>query len=151
MIAAIRRFWALPRSPGAPARVSRDWWLVGILLALSVVEVLGRTVPWLAVSAPMALIVIGALLFRRTHPLTAVLVAYGTVLVVNIVSFSRLDSVGLYTTAAILVLSYALCRWGSGREVTIGMAVVLLTGATGILEFTNLIGVSVMFAGFLLA
>ena len=53
---------------------------------------------------------------------TAVLVAYGTVLAVNIAAFSRLDSVGLYTTAAILVLSYALCRWGSGREVVIGMA-----------------------------
>jgi signal transduction histidine kinase len=134
VIAAIHRLWAAPRSPGAPARVQRDWWLVGILLVLSVVELLTRSVPWLPVSVPMALIAIGALLYRRTHPLTSVLVAYGTVLAVNIAAFSRLDSVGLYTTAAILVLSYALCRWGSGREVVIGMALVLATGIVGIVD-----------------
>lgn len=134
MIVAVRRLWAAPRSPGAPARVWRDWWLVGILVALSVLELVTHPVAWVPVSVPMALIAIGALLFRRTHPLASVLVAYGTVLVVNIAAFSRLDSVGLYTTAAILLLSYALCRWGSGREVVIGMSLVLVTGAVGIVD-----------------
>ena len=70
MIAAVRRLWAAPRSPGAPARVWRDWWLVGILLAL----VGGRGAHpspsrGCRCAVPMALVAIGALLFRRTHPL----------------------------------------------------------------------------------
>ncbi|WP_028047182.1 sensor histidine kinase [Cellulomonas sp. URHE0023] len=133
MIAALRRLWAAPRSPGAPERVWRDWVLVGVLLWLSVVEVVARTIHWLPVSIPMALAAIGALLIRRTRPLLAVAVAYGAVLAVDLASISRYDeSVGLYTTASILVLSYALCRWGSGREVALGMVLIVSTGVAGI-------------------
>lgn len=152
MIAAIRRLWAAPRAPGAPARVWRDWWLVGILLVASAVEVATRQVAWLYISIPMALITIGALLFRRTRPLLAVLVAYGAVLVVDIAAINRLDdSVGLYTTAAILILSYALCRWGSGREVVLGLGLVLLTGVLGIVGHYTTVGETIGEAVFFLS
>lgn len=140
MITAVRHLWAVPRAPGAPARVARDWWLVGLLLVLSVVEsIVRKDIPWAAVSIPLALIAIGALLFRRTRPLLAVVVVYGSILAVDVAAFGRLDdSVGLYTTAAVLVLSYALCRWGSGREVVLGMALILTTGVVGIVgHFTT--------------
>ncbi|WP_028049108.1 sensor histidine kinase [Cellulomonas sp. URHD0024] len=151
MITALRRLWAAPRSPGAPARVWRDWWLVGILLVLSAVELATRAIVWLPVSIPMALLAIGALLFRRTRPLLAVGVAYGAVLAVNIASWSRFDdSIGFYTTTSILVLSYALCRWGSGREVTLGMVLIVLTGVAGVSAHYTTIGETVGEAVFFL-
>ena len=151
MIAAIRRLWAAPRSPGAPERVWRDWWLVAVLLVLTVVEVATRAVAWLPASILMALVAIGALLFRRTRPLLAVVVAYGTVLVLDVVSFTEFDdSIGLYTTASILVLSYALCRWGSGREVVLGLVLVLLTGAVGVAGSYTSVGDTVAAAVFFL-
>src|SRR4051812_50088777 len=40
--------------------------------------------------------------------------------------------VGLDTMVFILVLVYALVRWGSGREIVIGLAVVLVAASVGI-------------------
>ena len=63
----------------------RDWWLVGILLVLTAVleGVLRPDVTWRPVALVLALVVVLSLLFRRTHPLLAVLVVFGTLLVVD--------------------------------------------------------------------
>src|SRR5262245_62453380 len=43
------------------------------------------------------------------------------------------DSVGLYTSLIVLVLVYALSRWGSGREVVLGGAVILAAFAMSVI------------------
>ena len=47
-------------------------------------------------------------------------------------------SVGLYTMIFILLLPYALLRWGSGREIVVGLPIIVVAYALGIAaDYTN--------------
>jgi signal transduction histidine kinase len=72
------------------------------------------------------------LLWRRVHPLACVALAFGTAMVLGLANLVvGVPSVGLNTMIYILVLVYALVRWGSGREIVIGLAVVLVAAVIG--------------------
>src|SRR4051812_11714489 len=131
---ALRSLWAEPRPTNAPDRGPRDWALVAVLVGWSVVEVVLRRAAWTSADlAPRPLLllyvlaVVGPLPWRRTHPLVAVAVSFGT--------FTVLDSVRILTgshgallssMSAALILAYALFRWGSGREAASGLGVILV-------------------------
>jgi signal transduction histidine kinase len=122
-----RSVWTEPRSEGAPRRVRRDWLVVGALLAATVLEVVlvGREVPRLVMLVAGAVVAV-SLLWRRTRPLAAVAVAFGTVSLVDVAAIVlATDSPLPWSVAGLLVLPYALFRWGSGREATTGLAIVL--------------------------
>jgi signal transduction histidine kinase len=106
----------------------RDWALVALLLALCVVEVLVRPdLPFRWWSFAAALIGIPTLLWRRSHPFSAVLVAFGAATVMDIPwVIEGGEPPGLYTQIFVLILSYALFRWGSGRAAAIGLGVMLV-------------------------
>ncbi|WP_344203399.1 sensor histidine kinase [Aeromicrobium alkaliterrae] len=138
---ALRSLWAEPRPAGAPARDQRDWALVAALVVWSVLEAVLRSnlAPWplLLVSV---LAVLGPLPWRHTHPLVAVVVAFGTVTVVDTVRI-LVESEGalLNSMAATLVLAYALLRWSSGREAAAGLAAILVwLPVTTVADPTNL-------------
>ena len=125
---ALRSLWAEPRPTNAPDRGPRDWALVAVLICWSVVEVVlrqdlaPRPLLLLAVLA-----VLGPLLWRRTHPLVAVAVSFGTLTIVDIVRIlTGSQGALLNSTSAALILTYALFRWGSGREAASGLGVILL-------------------------
>ncbi|WP_433784150.1 sensor histidine kinase [Actinomycetospora sp. CA-101289] len=73
------------------------------------------------------LAVLGPLPWRRTHPLVAVAVSFGTLTIVDIVRILT-ESRGalLNSISATLILAYALFRWGSGREAASGLGLILL-------------------------
>ena len=61
--------WAEPRPERPPARVRRDWVLLGVLLAWSVLEALLREdLAWRPVALGASVVVALALLWRRTIP-----------------------------------------------------------------------------------
>jgi hypothetical protein len=64
-------------------------------------------------------------LWRRTRPLAAVAIAFGVLLAFDGARVLGLDADGLSSIAVVLVLPYALLRWGSGRETLAGLALVL--------------------------
>ena len=74
------------------------------------------------------------LLWRRTHPLAVVALVFGTVLVLNVVTLitGPAEPVGLYTMIYVVLLPYSLLRWGSGREVIVGMSVIVVAAVLGI-------------------
>src|SRR3954454_15888387 len=73
------------------------------------------------------------LLWRRTQPLACVVVVWGTALGLGLASLAGgAPNVGLDTMIYFLVFVYALVRWGSGREIVIGMTVVLVAVIVGI-------------------
>jgi signal transduction histidine kinase len=111
--------------------VWRDWVLVGVLLVVALLEGLVRPdVVWRPLSLALTVVAIVALLWRRTHPLPVVLVAFGAILVVTAAGMLMdTTSVGLYSTACVLLLPYALARWGSGRAIVAGLAVIVVVGA----------------------
>ena len=125
---ALRSLWAEPRPTNAPDRRPRDWALVAVLICWSLVEVVlrqdlaPRPLLLLAVLA-----VLGPLLWRRTHPLVAVAVSFGTLTIVDIVRIlTGSQGALLNSISAALILAYALFRWGSGREAASGLGVILL-------------------------
>ena len=130
---ALRSLWAEPRAADAPERVSRDWVLVGVLMVTALLEgVLRDDVAWRPFATIVAVGLAPVLLWRRTRPLACVVVAFGTAMALGLASLAGgVPSVGLNTMIYLLVLVYALVRWGSGREIVIGLAVVLVAAAIG--------------------
>ncbi len=128
--ANLRTLWEEPAAPDPPARVWRDWVLVGVLLVVALLESLLRPdVVWRALSLALALVLIVALLWRRTHPLRVVLVAFGSIFAVTAAGMVvGTTSVGLYANACVLLLPYSLARWGSGRAIVGGLVVIVVVG-----------------------
>jgi signal transduction histidine kinase len=118
--------WAEPRAPDAPSRVWWDWALVSALVPVVVLEgALREDLVWRALSVAVALALLPTLLWRRTHPLQSVAAAFGLVAVVAVASLILgADWQGLDATVFVILLVYALFRWGSGRDAVIGLAIV---------------------------
>ena len=138
-----------PRAAAPPPRVWRDWALVAALLVTAVLEGIFRTdVPWRPVALVLAVTLAFPLLWRRTHPLAVVAVVFGAVLVLNLVTLigGPAEPVGLYTMIYVILLPYSLLRWGSGREVVVGMSVIVVAAVLGIASDFNGFGEAV--AGF---
>lgn len=124
MLAAM---WAEPRPADPPVRVWRDWALVAVLVAGSFVEVLLREdEAWGPVVLGVSLVVAACLLWRRTSPLAAVAVAFGALLAFDVARIVAVDATGLQSIAGVLLLPYALLRWGAGREAAVGLGIILV-------------------------
>ena len=84
----------------------------------SAVEAMFREdVAWRPVSLTVVVVIALALLWRRTHPLAAISVAFGTLTVVDVARILAAEHNGLlWSIAASLVLPYSLFRWGAGGE-----------------------------------
>src|SRR3954453_23171273 len=131
---ALRSLWAEPRAADAPARGWRDWVLVGALMVTALLEgVLRDDVTWRPVVTIVTVGLAPVLLWRRTHPLVCIVVGFGTGMALGLASWlGGIPGVGLNTMIYILVLVYALVRWGSGRQIVIGVAVVLVAAGFSI-------------------
>ena len=120
----IRSIWEEPRPPHPPARVWRDWVLIAVLIVAAVLEgVLRPDVPWRVVSIVVTVGVLLTLLWRRTRPLLMLVIAFGATTVLSLVTGT--DTPNLDVLAFVLLLVYALFRWGSGRAMVLGGAIVL--------------------------
>ena len=88
--------------------------------------VLRPDVLWRPLAIILAVVMIPSLLWRRTHPLAVIVVVFGSLTVIDVLApATREEPFGLYTMAFVLLLPYALARWGSGRDIVIGLAVTL--------------------------
>jgi signal transduction histidine kinase len=134
MTTALRSLWVEPRAADAPARTWRDWVLVGVLMVTALLEgVLRDDAAWRPLATILAVGLATVLLWRRTRPLACVVVAFGTAMALGLATLvGGAPNVGLDTMVYVdLVLVYALVRWGSGREIVIGLAVVLVAAVIG--------------------
>jgi signal transduction histidine kinase len=152
VITSLRALWNEPRPARPPARVWRDWALFAVAVSASLIEValepdephrqlitgLVRNQAWLPAALVVSLVIALSLLWRRTHPLVAVAVAFGTLIVFDLARIVASDATLLLSVAAALVLPYALLRWGSGREAVIGLGIVLVwLGVTHVADPTT--------------
>ena len=141
---AVRSIWAEPRAPDPPARVWRDWVLGAVLVETAILEASFREdVIWRPVALVLAVALVFPLLWRRTHPLAAVAVTFGTLIAVAVAVaalFGADGPVGLDTMVYVLLFPYALFRWGSGREAVIGLGIILVAYVLGIAsDYTGLV------------
>lgn len=102
--------------------------LLALLVPVGVLEVFLRNdLGWPVVAFILGVPSIFALLWRRTHSLTVVVIVFACHGASEAVLLLGADySAMLYATAWLLILPYALFRWGSGRECMIGLAVMML-------------------------
>ena len=146
-----------PRPSAPPARVWRDWALLAVVTGAGVLEGVvreGLPLPGLSVALTVGLAPL--LLWRRTHPLAVVATVFGVVSVVDIALIaSGAPALEMNTMLYVLLLPYALFRWGSGREAAAGLAIILVAGTmalfvgwTGVGEAIG--GVAVLIAAFAL-
>ncbi|MEI5582553.1 MULTISPECIES: sensor histidine kinase [unclassified Agromyces] len=124
MTSPARALWSAPAArPPAPRRVWRDWVLVAALPPLIVVEAAARPdVPWRWAWAAVLVALVPTLLWRRVRPFSMLAIAFA---VGTAVGLATGGDPQLFTTAYFLVLVYAVMRWGSGRAMLGGAALVL--------------------------
>ncbi|WP_101786277.1 sensor histidine kinase [Nonomuraea indica] len=122
----MRSVWKEPPPPGPPARVGRDWALVGVLVPVAVLEgFLRPDLPWRVLAVTVTVALVPTLLWRRTRPLPMLATVFGvTSLVPLLTGGAPLET---YTQAYLLLLVYALFRWGSGRAAVTGLALMLVS------------------------
>lgn len=123
----LRSGWNAPgAAPPPPRRVWRDWVLVAVVALVAVLEGVLRTdlaQPMLAMAAVVA--VTPTLLWRRTRPLLMLAIA---VVAMALAALLLADSI-LYTSVFVILLPYALFRWGTGRQLIIGSGILLANAA----------------------
>ncbi len=124
---ALRSLWVEPRPANPPETGAGDWALVAAFVGWAVNEAVLRDG---MAPAPVLLIAtlaaVAPLPWRRSHPLPAVLVAFGTLIVVDLFRMATGTQGALPSSvSATLVLTYALFRWGSGRDAVRGLLVIL--------------------------
>lgn len=133
MITVRRSLWHEPRPADAPPLSRLDWLLAGVYGLAALVEGIARPdLPWRALVTVLAMALIPALLWRRQRPLVAVLIGWGVAALLSILQLT-MDSgdLGLVSMMVVLILLYALVRWGSGREIVLGLAFVVGVVALG--------------------
>lgn len=125
--------WREPRQVGARPVGRADWLLVCGFEVATVVEAIAR--PQLA-SQPhvilLAMALMPALLWRRSHPLTTCLVGFGVAGLLSAIQLiTGTEDLGPSSMMVVLILFYCVVRWGSGREILVGMPCVAAVVALG--------------------
>ena len=113
--------------------------LVGVLVGLALLEGITREdLVWRPLSVPMHLLPIVMLLWRRTHPLLSVAIAWSVITGLDIAAIAvGRDSPGLVTMVGLIVFPYALFRWGSGREAVIGLMIMSVMHVTNMIWYPS--------------
>lgn len=130
-----------------PARVARDWALFALIVGAALAEVVFRTdMTWRWIGLVVGLILASATLWRRPHPLAAVALGFGPFMAVNLATIvAGSESFSLNAGLAVLVLMYALFRWGTGRQAASGSVIALAAG--GLAVITDPTGVTEAIGG----
>jgi signal transduction histidine kinase len=129
MTSPLRSLWDAPAAvPPPPRRVWRDWVLVAVLPLVAVFEAAVRPddVPWRWLWTGVLVALVPTLLWRRTHPLPMLAIAFGVGSIFSVVTGGDPQ---LVTTAYFLLLVYAVVRWGSGRAMAAAGAIMLASSA----------------------
>ena len=128
-----RSLWREPRAADPPPVSRVDWLLVGGFAAAALIEGFAR--PGLAGQpfvTMLAMALMPVLLWRRSHPLQTCLIGFGVAGLLSLIQIaSHTTDLGLSSMMVILILLYSLARWGSGREIVLGMPCVAAVVALG--------------------
>lgn len=150
MRASWRAFWREPRPAGAPPAGRSDWLLVAAFEVAAVVEAFVRPgLAWQPFVTLLAMAVIPLLLWRRSHPRLTCLIGFGVAGLLSAVQLlTHSGDIGSSAMLVILVLLYSLVRWGSGREIVLGIPWVAAVVALGM--YAASVGLAELVGGTLL-
>jgi signal transduction histidine kinase len=106
-----------------------DRWFAAAVLVIACAEVALRgDLPSRPAALLFAAIIATAIVIRRRRPLTAVLLAFGSAVVVTLLEhLLHAPKIAPWVSVTVLALPYSLARRGSKREVLIGAVLLALT------------------------
>lgn len=122
--------WAKPAVRNPPPRSVNDWIIVVVLSVSAITEAIFRTDLWMpGLAAVLGVVPAIALLWRRSDPLAAILVAFSAHAASEFIpALAGEESIFAYSSGAYaVILPYALFRWGSGRQAALGLGFILIT------------------------
>ncbi len=113
--------------------------LVASLIGCVLLEGITREdLVWRPFSVALHLVPIVMMLWRRTHPLLSITVAWSVITGLDIAAIIvGRDSPGLVTMLGLIVFPYALFRWGSGRAAVIGLVVMSVMHVTNMIWYPS--------------
>jgi len=128
MIDTARSIWTAPPAPEPPEPSFQDGLLAGGVVSLAVLRIYAGE----ATEGRFAAVLFAAALallvpWRRQYPLATVAMAFVAMSAASVgaLATGALGAVGEGSPAVRLILTYALVRWGSGREASIGLALIV--------------------------
>ncbi|NNE95312.1 MAG: sensor histidine kinase [Acidimicrobiales bacterium] len=133
----------VPATEDPPRRVWRDWVFLGLVLASATAEAIWRPdVIWRWGAFAVCIVSAIGILYRRTYPLTAAVIPFVAFNVAEVTSLIVKDgeSVGLYTSAYVLVLVYSVFRWAGGRQMVVMLVVMTIAWTIGWFSADNIPG-----------
>lgn len=143
----MRSIWREPRAADAPPVGRPDRLLAGAFVAVTVIEGIARPdVIWRPLVSLLALTLTPAVFWRRRYPLAAAVGGWAVVGLLSVLQLATQHAeLGLYSMFVVLILLYALVRWGSGREIVGGTPFVAVVAALGM--YAASAGVADVFGG----
>jgi signal transduction histidine kinase len=132
----LRFVWSEPRAPHPPGPGKRDWVLLGVLVAIGLLEGAARPdLSWTSGSLMLGIALMPTVLWRRSRPLWMVLIAFGAT---GALHLARLltgnDLPTPHTMVYLLLFPYSLFRWGAGRDITVGLPIMLVSASLGFIS-----------------
>jgi signal transduction histidine kinase len=122
--AVLRSLWDEPRPTPPPPQRWRDWALVGAFVLAALLEgAFQQNLAWRPVAVTVAVALAPLLLWRRSRPLLAIAIAFAVAGLAPLLTHGQPPDV--YAMVYMLLFPYSLLRWGSGRDMVLGSAVVL--------------------------
>lgn len=150
MIGLLRAAVTAPAAtPAPPRRVWRDWALVGLLVPLILIEGLSQwDRPGLPAWTILTVLLVPTLLWRRQRPFTMLVIAYLSTELAAIIIGRETQ---LVSSSFILIVVYAVFRWGTGRArvgavVLVAVLLAVTAGTTTDWITTIVAGAAVMAA-----
>lgn len=128
MLDFLRSLLREPRVPDPPEKSRWDLALVVVLLIGGIIgAIFEPDVDWRPLAAVASVLVLPAILVRRKKPLGALALTMAVVVPADVVTRSFGDGTAVTAATGIVtvVLVYHLFRWASGREITIGMGLLV--------------------------
>ncbi|UVS79225.1 sensor histidine kinase [Actinokineospora sp. UTMC 2448] len=120
----LRSVWREPPPVLSTPRVWWDWALVAVLAPLAVVEAMTKSgLHHRGLSAVVVAGLVFTLLWRRSRPLLMVGIVFGVFTVVSVALGREVPDQDV--AVFVLLLPFALFRWGSGRHAVLGAAIML--------------------------
>ncbi len=133
----------LPTEPAVqspPPRRWRDWLLAAVVAATATAEaVLRDEMVWRPAAVIVGLALACAMLWRRSRPLAMVGLGFGGFFAVDVATLAAgKQPLSLIAGAAVVVLVYALFRWGTTRQAAAGSVIVLVEWLVSVtIDFTG--------------
>jgi len=137
---SLASLWAEPAISNPPERSRRDDALAAAVAAGTVIEVVFRSdLVWPALGLVFGFALAGAVVIRRQRPLGVVLFGFGGFAAIDVATLiGGREPFVLHSGSVVLVLAFALFRWGSGRHATAGLvAMAAALASASVVDFNG--------------